>query len=165
MTKPIFKRNVITKEMIPEFKIFDDIWLEYCNLLPIGCYEFNIFLKIITKIRKDDFNFNVGDIGDFYKLLSIMIETIHRDRQRMIFNGDYDDNEDELLYEDKAIIFCNKIKDHLRFLSLYNLDYEKMKQNNARLFQDLCESVFNPDRIAKLANKFNIEFYDYLEQI
>ena len=63
MTKPIFKRNVITKEMISEFKIFDDIWLEYCDLLPIGCYEFDIFIKNITKIRKDDFNFNDGDIG------------------------------------------------------------------------------------------------------
>jgi len=162
MTKPIFKRNVITKEMITDFKIFNNIWLEYCDLLPIGCYEFDIFMKNIIKIRKDDFNF---DVVTFDKLLIIMIETIHRDRQRRIFNGDYDDNEDELLYEDKAIIFCNKIKDHLRFLSLYNLDYEKMKQNNARLFQDLCESVFNPDRIAKLADKFNIEFYDYLEQI
>lgn len=162
MTKPIFKRNIITKEMIQEFKIFDDIWLEYCDLLPIGCYEFDIFMKNIIKIRKDDFNF---DVVTFDKLLIIMIETIHIDRQRRIFNGDYDDNEDELLYEDKAIIFCNKIKDHLRFLSEYNLDYEKMKQNNARLFQDLCESVFNPDRINKLADKFNIEFYDYLEQI
>jgi hypothetical protein len=162
MTKPIFKRNVITKEMISEFKIFDDIWLEYCDLLPIGCYEFDIFIKNITKIRKDDFNF---DVMTFDKLLSIMIETIHTDRQRRIFNGEYDDNGDELLYEDKAIILCNKIKDNLRFLSEYHLDYEKMKQNNAGLFQDLCESVFNPDRIKKLADKFNIEFDDYLEQI
>lgn len=165
MTKPIFKRNVITKEMISEFKIFDDIWLEYCDLLPIECYEFDIFIKIITKIRKDDFDFDFKDMKDFYKLLIIMIDTIHSDRQRRIFNGDYDDNDDELLYEDEAIILCNKIIDHLRFLSEYHLDYEKMKQNNAGLFQDLCESVFNPDRINRLANNLGVELYDYLEQI
>jgi hypothetical protein len=163
MTKPIFKRNIITKEMITDFKIFNNIWLEYCDLLPIGCYEFDIFMKNIIKIRKDDFNF---DVVTFDKLLIIMIETIHRDMNRgIIYNDDYDDYDGEILYGNEAIILCNKIKDHLRFISEYNLDYEKMKENNAGLFQELCESVFNPDRINKLANKFNIDLHVYLDSI
>ena len=40
-----------------------------------------------------------------------------------------------------------------------------MKENNAGLFQELCESVFNPDRINKLANKFNIDLHVYLDSI
>jgi hypothetical protein len=164
MTKPIYAKNVITKEMISDFKIFRNIWFEYCNLLPIECYEFDIFITIITKIGKDEFDFDGEDIRRFNKLLSILIDTISRDRNNGIIYYD-DGDEVEPLYGNEAIILCHKIKNYCVFLTLYHLDYEKMKKSNFEFKEQLCQYVFHPDRTNKLANKFNIDLDDYLEQI
>ncbi len=38
------------------------------------------------------------------------------------------------------------------------LDYEKMKENNALMTEEIVSKVFNPNRLVKLCNKYNMTF-------
>ena len=42
-------------------------------------------------------------------------------------------------------------------------DYEKMKENCDPLFKEITEYVFNPKRLMRFAERYNIEFIDLVE--
>lgn len=44
-------------------------------------------------------------------------------------------------------------------------DYATMKENNRQLYYELNKSVLKPQRIQNIADKFGIDFFDYLEAI
>lgn len=163
MTKPIYTKKIITNEMIVDFQLFDKIcWSGYASILPINDYElFDEFAQIINKIRKNDFEFNNQDIKVFNYLVKIIAHTIYRYRNE----EEYDEEHvGETIYNaEDALNCCYKIKNYLTFLLEPNIDYEKMKENNCGFGQDLCQFVFNPERINRLASKFNLEADDYLD--
>ena len=169
MTNPIYTLNVISDEMIKDFKLFLVIWVDYSDFLWLECYEFDKFGKIIDKIKKNYFNFNEEEMMNFNELLRRLPYTIYICKNAMINDEyddyEYDDYDGETLYDDEDLILCHKIKNHLRFLSEPVLDYKKMKENNAGLFQELCQSVFNPERINRLADNLGVDFHDYLDTI
>ena len=49
--------NSVKNEKEIHFKNFDMIWTNYVNLLPINRIEFDIYMKIIDKIRNNNFDF------------------------------------------------------------------------------------------------------------
>jgi hypothetical protein len=114
---PIYTRNVINEEMKPDFILFEKIWLDYCNILPIEQDEFDIYLNIINKIKKNEFDFNEENIGYFNDFLNIMIDCIYT-RMDYGIGMDYEeDNINETLYDDNAaFICCDKIKNYLNNL-------------------------------------------------
>jgi hypothetical protein len=46
---------------------------------------------------------------------------------------------------------------------LFKYDYETMKQNNKDFCQELVQKVFNPDRLLRLCEIFNIDLLDYTD--
>jgi hypothetical protein len=115
LSTPIYTRNVIKEEMKPDFILFEKIWWVYCNILPIEQDEFDIYLNIINKIKKNDFDFNEENIEDFNDFLNIMIDCIYT-RMDYAIGMDYEeeDNINETLYDDNAaFICCEKIKKYL----------------------------------------------------
>lgn len=163
MTKPIYTKKVITNQMIVDFQLFDKIcWLGYGSILPINDYElFDEFVEIINKIRKNDFEFNNQDIKVFNYLIKIFEHTIYMYRN----DEEYDEEHlGETIYNaEDCLNCCYKIKKYLKFLLELKIDYEKMKENNREFGQDLCQSVFNPERISRLASKFHLEADEYLD--
>lgn len=49
--------------------------------------------------------------------------------------------------------------------AIFELDYQKMKEKNKYLFEELLQEVLNPDRLIRIANMFQMGFYDYLHYI
>lgn len=89
----------------------------------------------------------------------------------------------ELDYLLRAIIRLN-LRDYPRFLQfgdcveqvngilfelgkiLYILfDYQEMKKNNEEFYWELNKYVLHPDRIERMASKYSMEFFDYLDAI
>jgi hypothetical protein len=46
---------------------------------------------------------------------------------------------------------------------LCKLDYSKMKHQIQPLKKELVEKVFNPDRLCKISEKYNIDFDELVE--
>jgi hypothetical protein len=46
---------------------------------------------------------------------------------------------------------------------LFQLDYDEMKKNIEPFSKELTEYVFHPMRLAKIANKFQLDFDEYIE--
>lgn len=44
-------------------------------------------------------------------------------------------------------------------------DYATMKENNRQLYYELNKCVMHPERIQNMADKFGIDFFDYIEAI
>jgi hypothetical protein len=44
--------------MNSDFQLFNTIWNKYSSLVPCDTYEFDQYMKIITKIRSGDFDFS-----------------------------------------------------------------------------------------------------------
>ncbi len=69
------------------------------------------------------------------------------------------------------IIEKNLNKINWRYLSknpnaihlLFNYNYEKMLSNNKEFTEELVAYVFNPKRLLKLCNTYNIDFLDYID--
>jgi hypothetical protein len=49
--------------------------------------------------------------------------------------------------------------------AIFELDYQKMKEKNKYFFEELVQKVFNPERVIRMANMFQMDFYDYLDYI
>lgn len=71
-------------------------------------------------------------------------------------------------------IFGNNSQEYIEPYFKYNpylfhifckYDWAKMKKNNEALLEELCCYVFNPLRIQKLCDKFNISFIEYIESV
>jgi hypothetical protein len=46
---------------------------------------------------------------------------------------------------------------------LFQLDYNEMKKNIEPFSKELTEYVFHPIRLERLANKFQLDFDEYIE--
>lgn len=171
---PIYTRNVISDEMKKDFKLFNILWVEYCNVLPITGNAFDVFANIMNKIRINHFNFDEKELGHFNELLTVMQVAIYRD----INNGIVFDEEDEIIYDDEhgeyvyktlfgadVLDHYNKIATYLKFMSESVLDYGKMKEMNAGFCEELCQKVFHPVRVSRIADNLGVEVYDYLDTI
>lgn len=157
---PIYKRNAVTDEMIPDFKSFETMFwfVEYYVLLQIEKYGYNKFVIIIKKIRKNDFYFSEEEFKDFNKLVELLILSItHKYSNDEEYAG-------KSLNDDDELICCNKVKNHLKFI-LPVFDYAKMKENNKEFCEDLCQYVFHPERVNRLADKLGVTLDDYLNII
>lgn len=100
-------------------KLFNKIWLDYCNILHIECYEFDKYMKIISKIRKNDPDFSNCKI-EFIDLIEIMSIAIYKYKyenknicyDEKCFDEDYDENNS---YEnDTELNCCYNIKTYLK---------------------------------------------------
>lgn len=45
------------------------------------------------------------------------------------------------------------------------IDYDKMRNNNREFFLELNQYVLHPERIQRISQRFNIEFFDYLDSL
>lgn len=54
------------------FKILEEMWVYYFICLPIEPYEYDIYGKIIDKIRKNDMDFTEEDKNNILKLINIL---------------------------------------------------------------------------------------------
>ena len=76
------------------FISFEQIWLNYCNFLPIGPYDFDKYLIIINKIRNNDFDFS-QEKNYFIDLMQIITTVIYLNKYKYcdgVCAGDYDEN-------------------------------------------------------------------------
>lgn len=60
---------------------FESIWNKYYSILPCELYEFNIYLRIINKIKNNELDFSGYKIG-FNKLLKDMSITIYNHKYK-----------------------------------------------------------------------------------
>ena len=161
---PIYtKRRIISNEMKEDFRFLDKIWLEHSHLWPIDWYECNTYSKIVRKIRNNDFDFNEEDIKNTEEILCLILYCC------AVFLGNPNNNENgnfsRYYTNDNIGSVIDKIKSHLHFITEPILDYEKMKENNKDFFEDLCQSVFHPERVNRLSDKLGVELDNYLNTI
>lgn len=85
-------------EISNKFKEFELIWNKYYLIIPYETYEFDNYMKIITKIRNNDMNFN-DDKKVFLDLLEITSHAIYNDNyeyHEKRYNKDIEYENDEL---------------------------------------------------------------------
>jgi len=46
---------------------------------------------------------------------------------------------------------------------IFDLDYEEMRKQNREFYLDLIKYTMHPDRIQRFADKYEMEFFEYLE--
>ena len=59
-------------DMEKYFKILEDIWYYYFSSLEIETYEYDIYGKIINKIKNKKFDFTEDDKNNILKLIKIL---------------------------------------------------------------------------------------------
>jgi hypothetical protein len=99
-----------TENIQDDLNDFVIIWRCYYQLLPINIYEFDIYLKIINKIRNNDLDLT-QDKFSFMELLEIMSLTLYNYKEN---DNDEDVYDDEKEYSDKELNCCYKIKKFLK---------------------------------------------------
>lgn len=94
----------INEDIKPEkdFIEFETIWNNYFSIIPIEYYEYDIYGKIIKKIRDGDFNF-AEDTYNFIKLTDIIADMIYR----------YKKLKNMKEYSDTEINCCYRVKKYL----------------------------------------------------
>lgn len=97
-------------EILQHLKEFDEIWINYCNILPVQANEFDFYVKVIIKIRNDDINFSYEDKKIFLELIELISECIYRYRK---YNDKF--NKEEYAKEniETELKCCNVIKKYL----------------------------------------------------
>jgi hypothetical protein len=98
------------------FKQFKVIWLEYINILPIEPYEIDIYIKIIDKIKENNYDFSENK-NDFIKLINIMSMTIYyyKYNDENKYNDEDDEYNEDYNYEnDIELKCCYDIKEYLK---------------------------------------------------
>jgi len=48
---------------------------------------------------------------------------------------------------------------------IMHIDYDKMRQDNRDFFVELNQYILKPDRVQKMSEQFNIDFFDYLDAL
>ena len=96
--------------------MFNKIWNDYYNILPIECYEYDKYIKIINKIRNNDIDLSKCKT-DFIDLLEIMSLTIYNSKYyEKVFYEYYDENNN---YEnDNELHCCFILKTHIKSLDM-----------------------------------------------
>ena len=79
--------------------LFNTIWRTYYTRLPVNDNEFDKYMKIITKIRKNNFEFSTCK-SDFIELIEIMSETI--------YNCKYPDDVVDECYDENNDYSCDR---------------------------------------------------------
>jgi hypothetical protein len=77
------------------------------------------------------------------------------------FDRNYDGNEEE--YHNMEDFFKSYVS-KLDYISA-NTDYTIMKEQNRELYHDLNKYILKPERIDKIADKFGMNFCEYLDAI
>lgn len=85
-----------------DLKEFESIWRYYYNLLPINNYEFDLYMRIMNKIRTNNVNFSSNEKTSFIDLLRVMSHTIYNYKK---------ENEEEKM--DRELDCCYRIKQRL----------------------------------------------------
>jgi hypothetical protein len=97
--------------MNSDLKEFELIWRHYCNLLPVNEYEYNLYTKIIYKIRASNMlltklaaplEFTSNEKTHFIDLLAAMSNTIYSYKK--------EGEEDKM---DRDLDCCYRIKQYL----------------------------------------------------
>lgn len=97
--------------MNSDLKEFELIWKHYYNLLPVNDYEYNLYTKIIYKIRTNNvllnkfatpLEFTPNEKKHLIDLLGVMSNTIYSYKK---------ENEEEKM--DIELDCCNRIKQYL----------------------------------------------------
>lgn len=95
--------------METEIKEFNNIWLNYMNIIPCNTHEFDKYMKIINKIRNNNIEF-VEDKDIFIKLLEDISLVIYYYKR---YDEEYVDYDEDNLYNDGELTCCYKIKKYL----------------------------------------------------
>jgi hypothetical protein len=97
-----------------EITDFVTIWDEYATLLPVNPYIYDIYVKIIIKLRNNDTNFNIEENKNFCELVELMAEVIYNDK---IFTNIYCENDDYYkqtkIYNEPQLDYCSHLLTHL----------------------------------------------------
>jgi hypothetical protein len=99
-----------TMNIKKDLKEFENIWNVYYQLLPINEYEFDIYVKIVNNIRKNEFDF-VKDKFCFIELLEIMSFTLYNYKEN---DNDFEVYDDEKEYSDKDLNCCYRLKKYFK---------------------------------------------------
>jgi hypothetical protein len=89
-------------------KEFDIIWRNYACILPITEHKFDSYMKIINKIRNNNYNFDFTKLynrGLFIELIESILECICNYKK---YDGD-----NEKMNSDREIICCYNIKNYI----------------------------------------------------
>ena len=104
---PRFQNQKTLQQDLLDFEI---IWNNYNNIVPCNESELYNYMKIITKIRSNDFNF-VEDKNVFINLIQIMSITIYNSKKmNEIFNEQFNENKE---YSDVELNCCYYLKKYL----------------------------------------------------
>lgn len=97
--------------MEQDLKLFEKIWLDYHNILPVNIIKYDKYYRIINKIRKNDFDFSICK-NDFIDLIEIISFIIYNYNYTDEYDKDYDENNN---YEnDKELNCCYNIKTYIK---------------------------------------------------
>ncbi len=91
-----------------DLKSFQMIWRKYYNLLPVNFYEFDIYAKLVNKIKTNDFDL-VRDKLVFQELLNYMTVAIHNYKD--LSEEEYDETK---VYDDEELMCCQRLKSYLK---------------------------------------------------
>lgn len=113
--------------METQFKLFENIWMNYFTLLPMKAYEYDGFLNIIEKIKQNEYDF-LQDKVNFIDLTLIMSHVIyhHKYTNEQYTNNNYNEQYDDTNYEqydvnnnyehDKELNCCYIIREYLKMI-------------------------------------------------
>lgn len=129
---------------------------------------YHILKKNLNKVNMSKFMCNFG-------CLDIIKELIKQHERNM---NDNDNDKDQNQHADNnKVNICNyKIKNTNKIIESFNpiinnlksyellfeLDYDKMRENNSEFLQELQEYVFDPERFKRLSIMYKIEFIDII---
>lgn len=90
---------------------FITLWNDYRAVLPINEYEFDKYMKIITKLRNQD-EFDIQDKQVFIELIDIMAETIYTtnscaDKYETKYGTTY--YQQTRVYEEPELNYCSEL--------------------------------------------------------
>jgi hypothetical protein len=97
----VYENEYILKE-------FDTIWRNYACVLPITEHKFDSYMKIIYKIRNNNYNFDFTNVYDKF-LFSELIDCI----LNSIYNHKKYKEEDEKINSDREIVCCYNTKKYI----------------------------------------------------
>lgn len=73
-------------KMERNFKMLEEMWVYYFSCLPIEEYEYDIYGKIIDKIRKNDFDFTEDDKKNISKLIHELFHACDEYELKILFS-------------------------------------------------------------------------------
>lgn len=129
----------------------------------------NVYLK--KSINTDQDLYSIKNRNLLSYLISFLKTILKNYIEYVEYVEYYDDNipycEDIVFI--KMNLWLEEINEVIQYLEYiicsFDLNYQNMREKSEKFYMELSKYVYNPERIEKLANIYNIEWYTYLDII